>query len=133
MVTAKIQLEEEVFNKVKDIARRYKVDLGEIIRDAIDEYLVKLAKKQDKFDKILKEIEVDLGEDVKITRKDAVSTDKTESKRKRRNERQTTDLLSLGGILQKRAIKGKSIEEIMKIEENAIKEAVVEKFKRSLR
>lgn len=38
------------------------------------------------------------------------------------------DILSLGGILHKYAIKGKTPEEIMKLEEQAIEMAMIEKY-----
>lgn len=42
------------------------------------------------------------------------------------------DLLSLEGSLHHKAIKGKSIQEIMKLEEKAWEEGALERYKRSL-
>lgn len=44
-----------------------------------------------------------------------------------------SDFLSLAGSLNKYAIKGKSIEEVMKIEKEAIGQAIVDDYKRSLK
>lgn len=43
------------------------------------------------------------------------------------------DILALEGSLAHKAIKGKTIEEIIKLEEEAIGEAVVERYKRKIK
>lgn len=49
------------------------------------------------------------------------------------NLKPVKDLLDLGGILHHKAIKNKSIEEIIKLEDEAIRQGVLEKFKRKLK
>ena len=43
------------------------------------------------------------------------------------------DILELGGILHKYAIKGKTLEEILELEEKALSDAIVEDYVESLR
>lgn len=43
------------------------------------------------------------------------------------------DLLSFRGSLSHKAMKGKSIDEIIALEERAVEEAIVERYKRSLK
>lgn len=43
------------------------------------------------------------------------------------------DLLELKGVFKHKAIKGKSIDEIMKLEEEAVAEAVADRYRRKLK
>jgi len=43
------------------------------------------------------------------------------------------DILELGGSLKKYAIKGKNIDEIIKLEKKAVEEAVIERYKKKLK
>jgi|APSaa5957512576_1039674.scaffolds.fasta_scaffold60686_2 bifunctional DNA-binding transcriptional regulator/antitoxin component of YhaV-PrlF toxin-antitoxin module len=43
------------------------------------------------------------------------------------------DLLELGGSLKKYAIKGKTADQIMSLEKKAVGEAIIERYKKSLR
>lgn len=43
------------------------------------------------------------------------------------------DILSLGGALHKYALKGKTLEEILELEEKAISDAIVEDYVKSIR
>lgn len=57
----------------------------------------------------------------------SIKTDK-----KKRKIKPEADILSLAGIFKDKALKGKSIDEIIKLEKKAVAEAVAERYKRKM-